>query len=210
MEFTTCVHREQMKTLPNQQESGTCQYCGQEIIYDRAEHKPRVILKKLGRIGDKIVRPKPIVELDLNGKDLADLRLAKINDAVHECAQAPAEETAGEVPPRPTDDPVAQREWYKKYKRQLIEDLLKLGEKVFREKYLAPRQLLSHLKTDKYYKKLAKKAPPAPAAEPKAAKTKPGRPKETASALPQLPAWSEEWTDEIKLAWLEIYTRLIG
>ena len=206
MEFTTCVHREQMKTLPNQQESAICQHCGQETLYDRSERKPRVILKKLGRFGDKIVRPKPVVELELNGKDLADLRLAKINDAEHDSAQALAEETAGEVPPRPTDDPVAQREWYKKYKRQLIEDLLKLGEKVFREKYLAPRQLLSHLKTDKYYKKLAKKAQPAPAA----GEVRTPKPKAGKGELPPLPAWSEEWPDEIKLAWLEIYARLIG
>jgi len=210
METIECIHIEHMKTGENHTEIGICQNCGQTVIYDRLNLKSKPTLTKLGRIDGKIVLPRDGFNLDLNGKDQADLTLARMEAASAKHPLA-AEEATEDIPPRPTDDPVAQREWYKKYKRQLIEDLLKLGDKVFREKYLAPRQLLSHLKTDKYYKKLAEKTPPE--AGKRGRKAQPFASLASlsiASDLPPLPAWSEEWTDEIKLAWLEIYARLIG
>ena len=208
METIECIHIEHMKTGENHTEIGICQNCGQTVIYDRLNLKSKPTLTKLGRIDGKIVLPKDGFNLDLNGKDQADLTLARMEAASAKHPLA-AEEATEDIPPRPAGDPVAQREWYKKYKKRLIDELVGLGEKVFREKYPIPRQLLSHLKTDKYYKKLAAETPPAPAAEPKAAKTKPGRPKEAASALPQLPAWNDNWAPEVQLLWLRIYEKLV-
>lgn len=208
METIECVHLEHMSIGENHTEVGVCQKCGQTIVYDRSTSKGKATLTKLGRVDGKIVLPKPVFNLYLSGKDRADLTIARMEVASSKHPLV-AKEPDGEIPPRPgKDDPKAQREWYNKHKKRLIEELLGLGEVGFREKYPIPRQLLSHLKSDKHYKKLAEKTPPAPAAGPKAAKAKPGRPKANKGGVrPQLPEWSNTWPPETQVAWLKIFEK---
>jgi len=206
METTECIHREQMKTGGNHTEIGICQYCEQTIVYDRLNLKSKPTITKLGRVDGKIVFPKPAFDLKLCGKDQADLTVARMTAASSKHPLA-AEETAGDIPPRPRGDPEAQREWYKKYKKRLIDELLSLGEEAFREKYPIPRQLFSHLKSDKYYKKLAEQNPSVPEAAPKASRAKAPRQKAEPSTLHQLPPWSDDWAPEVQVAWLDIYEK---
>ena len=210
MEIIECVHKMDMTTGENHTEVGVCRKCGQTVVYDRANLKTQPLITKLGRKDGKIVVPRAGFNTQLSGKDLADLRVANMGPAISKHPMAAKAPAAG-IPPRPRgDDHEAQREWYKKYKKPLILELLRLGEKEFGEQYLIPRQLLSHLKSDKYYRKLIKKTPAAPGAESKATKDKPGRPATPKSdKLPQLPEWSSEWAPEVQLLWLRIYEKLL-
>ena len=208
METIECVHLEDMTTGENHTEVGVCRKCGQTVVYDRVNLKSKPNLTKLGRINDKVVIPNNAFNLHLSGRDLAHLSLARMTAASAKHPLA-AKKSDGEIPRRPgKDDPKAQREWYNKHKKRLIEELLGLGEVAFREKYPIPRQLLSHLKSDKHYKKLVEKTPPAPAAGPKAAKAKPGRLKaDKGGVRPQLPEWSNTWPPETQVAWLKIFEK---
>jgi len=207
METVECVHREHMTTGENHTELGVCSKCGQTVVYDRSTAKGKATLTKLGRVDGKVVLPKPAFDLDLSGKDRADLTLTHMQAANSKHPPA-AEEAAGNIPPRPRGDPEAQREWYKKYKKRLIDEFLSLGVEAFLEKYPIPHQLISHLKGDKYYKKLVEGNPPVPAARAKATKAKPGRPKAGKSGVrPQFPEWSNTWPPETQVAWLTIFEK---
>lgn len=211
METIECIHKEHMKSGENHTEIGVCQYCEQTVVYDRVNLKAKPIITKLGRKDGKIVLPKPGFDTQLSGKDQADLTLARLQPAnsKHPLAE---KEPAGEIPPRPgKDDPQGRHEWFREHKKRLVDALLKMGAEAFQERYNLPRQIVSHLKADKQYKKLAKKSPPAPAAGEKASKARTPRPKAPrVDGLPQLPAWSDDWGPEVQTRWLDIYARLIN
>jgi hypothetical protein len=225
MEIAKCVHKEHLKNLGNHQELGTCEHCHQEVLYDRSEPKMKIFVKKLGRIGDKIVFPNLALTLDLKGKDAADLRLARMSETrlKHPLAEeAPASEKKEPqaikeqeaitapvtgIPPRPNaDDPRGRLRWLHTYKKQLIADLLQLGEKAFLEKYNLTPQFLGRLKRDKHYKKLAKEAP-APAAE-KKPKSRSIQAKAPGGSRADMPKWNEDWPSEVKVAWLEAFGKI--
>ena len=211
MEIIECVHFEDMTTGENHTEVGVCRKCGRTVIYDRVNPKAQPLITKLGRKDGKIVVPTAGFNTQLSGKDLADLRVANMGPASSKHPMA-TKAQAPNIPPRPgEDDPEARLLWYHDHKKEMIRDLLAMEYEAFLKKWGVSRQTVSHLKSDKYYEKLAKKAPPAPSAEPKAAKAgEPSRAdKPKGEKLPQLPEWSDEWTPEIKLAWLDIYGRLI-
>lgn len=205
METVECVHIEHMKAGENHTEIGECQNCHQVVVYDRENLKAKPTVTQLGRIDGKVVLPRPSFNLELSGKDRADLTVARMaaTSSAHPLAE---KEPAAGIPPRPgADDPQARIQWYRKHKKRLIKALLRLGDKAFLEKYNLPPQFLSHMKADKRYKKLGQKTPPAPAAKAKA-----GQPKTPkVSGLPQLPPWSADWAPEVQLLWLRIYDKLV-
>ena len=76
MKTTECIHKEHMKSGENHTEIGTCQYCGQTVVYDRAQLRAIPVTTKLGRIDGKLVLPKPTSKIDLDAQDQADLTAA--------------------------------------------------------------------------------------------------------------------------------------
>jgi hypothetical protein len=105
--------------------------------------------------------------------------------------------------------------WYKSHKKEMIEDLITMGYDAFLEKWKVKRQIISHLKSDKLYKSKV------PAEIPRAEKTnhchkgppsleavveglKPKRTKE----LPEFPEFNEQWTELVKVKWIEAYQAL--
>lgn len=211
METIVCVHIEHMKGGENHTEIGECQICHQVVSYDRLNLKAKPTVTKLGRIDGKVVLPKPSFNLELSGKDRADLTVARLQAAssLHPLAE---EKPTASIPPRPgADNPKARLKWYHDNKKAMITDLINLGNEAFLKKWgLSPR-MVSHLKADKYYKKLAQKTPPAPAAEPKARKAgaKAERPKQYPQ-LPELPPWNDNWPPEFQLLWLRIYDKRLN
>ncbi|MBU2060072.1 MAG: hypothetical protein KKB38_20370 [Gammaproteobacteria bacterium] len=92
------------------------------------------------------------------------------------------------------DNPVRRKEWYKTNLEEMAKELAEGGNAVFLKRWPVKPQLISHIKASKEYRRLV---PPSPAAIPK-----------RDNHLPPLPPFSENWGDEVKVKWLEVYETL--
>jgi len=126
-------------------------------------------------------------------------------------------------------DAKARVEWYRKFKKAMIDDLIALGEAGFLEKwdkFGVTSRVIAHLKTVPYYTSHVGKSPPSPAADKNPPRNKPGpKPRSggrpalgiddlasslRAGILPPLPPWSDIWATPVQLKWLEVYEKLAG
>ena len=160
METIVCKHQAGPKSLTLGADVEECAYCHQQVRYSPGKyHTSHPTVIHLGRIGDKIVLPDPSHKLELTPEDLRDLRAAG-------GASAPEEKPEKQVIPeiRPAGIKARQK-WYRKYRKPMIHDLLTLGEDGFIEKwgkFGIKSRMISHLKSDPYYKRRVEKSPPQP------------------------------------------------
>ena len=201
METTTCKHRE-TKEPAGRFDIGTCGICGQRTRYpvDKLNGPPVVI--ELGHREGKIVMPDGECKVQLGNQDMAELNtVSKVGKAAHEEEEKPAD-----IPPRPgLDDPQGRLKWFKQYKKQLVDALVRMGAEAFEERYNVPRQIVSHLKASKKYKKSRLQNPPAVADKPKPESSRKKSTKD--NSIASLPAWNDNWAPEVQLRWLEIYEK---
>lgn len=147
----------------------------------------------------------------------------------------PANNTKPELPPVPsetTTKPSAKERAlsYRKHKREMIEDLIALGNQAFLEKWKVHGSIISHLKSDPLYKSKQDGKAPAdkqPEHDTKLPKNDTGKPSlatkveksdhlvslgtfkvEVANELPDFPAFNPKWKKQVQLKWLEIYGEL--
>lgn len=188
MEVIECIHREHIRSIGHGVEIGTCSKCGQQVQRNVDKLRDHPTVTKLGRIDGRLVLPNHNFKLLLGPQDKADL--ADATAAVAKLRVAPPGKEEAQAGPK----------WYRDNKRQMIKDLLAMGKDAFLERWKVKPQLISHLKADKLYKKLAQ----APGA--KAPKPKPP----SGDKLPQLPPWSNDWSPEVQVRWLAVYEKLIS
>jgi hypothetical protein len=194
METIKCKHREQIKSAGHYTEIGTCSICGQQTKYpvDKLKEIPTVI--KLGRIDGELVLPNHHYKLDLNHQDRSDLATAEKE------ARGKEKETTAQ-PPKSTSTKESLQ-FYRGNKAQMIQDLISYGKDSFLQLWKVKPQIISHLKSDKLYKKLLDQmktpSPPSPELQ-----------KALVDRLPALPPWSENWAPEVQVRWLDIYEKLI-
>lgn len=215
MKTVECQHEAKTKKGGGDVTISTCVKCGQEVIYPTNKLRTPVV-KKIGRIGDRIVLPNPEFRLQLKPQDKKDLAAADEGPPEKEPAEPPAETPAVNPTERPSD-PAARLKWYKKNKKAMIEDLLTLGKDGFLEKWPVPGQQISHLKSDPYYKKRAEELglptgpPRQKPAKPGAKADKPPKAMKVVPAvLPQLPPWNDNWDPKVQLRWLAIYEKKLA
>ena len=133
---------------------------------------------------------------------------------------------------------VSDRGWYRSHKKEMIEDLITMGNDAFLEKWKVKRQIVSHLKSDDLYKsRVAQTEVPAkrgrkpkhsevesPKSPPEPLEKMPFKLKvisaenkllslgtltvEAASELPAFPEFNEQWSDYVKTNWFETYQAL--
>ena len=166
-------------------------------------------LQKWGEFGVKHSML-PRLKRDRYYKNLKEKMAEQIGEGI-----VPSPSPAGEKTPemRP-EETKARVVWYRKHKKAMIDDLISLGKDGFIEKwdkFGVKSRLISHLKTDPYYKKMIKEHPPSPAADSKPLHKKPGPKPKGAVSLKgpvSLPEWNESWPIPVKLKWLEVCEKL--
>ena len=221
METTTCSHKESISSMVGGIETGKCNICHQVRRYDRREPKAVVEILKLGRIDSKLVLPGPKEKLYLSAEENDELMLARKDG--HKASNP------GPVAPPAVED-IGGRDWYRAHKKEMIEDLLTMGQEAFRKKWPIKRQIFSHLKSDPLYKgrispaegvKDVKKRGPKPKKD-RPQGTKRGSPaiedvvaalkKGEADKLPPFPEWApEKWvSSEIAVQWLRTFEAIQG
>lgn len=193
METTECRHIEHVTTMHGM-EVGTCSLCGQIVKYEGGN---KVTITKLGRIGEAMVMPPAGIRLSLMEADRADLD------------KALASPKPIEPPAKPSKVKLTSKQrlqFYKENKKAMIEDLIALGNEDFLAKWPVSRQTISHLRSDKLYKKLTGgvEEASAPLKERGAKVVRSGK------DLPPLPGWSDTWPAEVQVKWLEIWRELHG
>lgn len=184
MPVTTCHHNENIeKSSDSGVEMGECRVCHQVRRYDyRNSPRPVIEVIKLGRINKVIVEPAARDTLNITSKEMAALEAA-IKEPTPETKQ-PARESQRPVTEsvEPPDnigikggvelkegifhvEPQTSRQWYQEHKREMIDDLITWERTMdhkelvgaFVNKWKHKPQILSHLKSDKLYAKLAAK-----------------------------------------------------
>lgn len=238
METTTCKHKPTSRSLVMGANVEECTLCHQQVKYtmDRYQSSHPIVIK-LGRIGDKIVLPDPSHKLELGAQDALDLHRAKESKgakAKPKRKPEPQSAAAGELmvdqvnPTMRPKDTYGKMKWFKKYKKPMIHDLVKLGDGPFVkawEKFGVNNHMLPHLKKEKIYLQLKAEAEAAPAAAPESksapkksspkSKTKSkvrqgGTPPPPHPVLPSLPEWKDDWPTPVKLEWLETYKAVVS
>ena len=117
----------------------------------------------------------------------------------------------------PEKEPTDRRgkEWYYAHKKEMIEDLISMGNTAFLEKWKVHSSIISHLKSDKLYK-IREGTLPKPPPERKPRRKSVGYglaaaiPIEpvTGSLLPAFPPFSDKWTEMVQLRWFDTYRAL--
>jgi len=224
METTTCIHHEHIESAGDDVELGTCGICHQVKRRSTIKRHLPPELIKLGRIDGRIVLPGPRDILRLSLEEADELKAAQKAPAL-----APAAST-----PRATLQPASRgKHWYQDHKKEMIEDLISLGNTAFLKKWKVKRQTVSHLKSDKLYLKMVgqeesvaspTKTTKAPTKRGKKRLPKPESHQKPSSIedvteaakkgnggqLPRFPDWApEKWaTSEIAVQWLKTYEAL--
>lgn len=231
METTTCKHKPTSRSLVMGANVEECTLCHQQVKYtmDRYQSSHPTIIK-LGRIGDKIVPPDPSHKLELGAQDALDLQSATGPagpEAKPELNYRSRLRSSGELmvdqvkPTARPKDTYGKMKWFKNFKKAMIHDLVKLGDRKFVkawEKFGANNHMLPHLKKEKLYLQLkaeaeatqaaAAESKPSPKPSPKSkrkTKVRQGAPPPPPLLLPSLPDWNEDWPTPVKIQWLEAY-----
>jgi len=183
LETIECKHQTKVTELGHGLELLECTICHQKVQINVDKLAARPIVTKLGRIGDKIVIPNSNYKLQLLPGDQADLA------AAIQGTKAPGKEDAR-----------ARLKRYREHKHQMIDDLITLGKDAFLKKWepmgVKP-QIISHLKSDDYYKQKVAGAPPPQSLVSQGDK------------IPALPPWNDNWVPEVQIKWLAVYETLL-
>lgn len=208
METAECKHATTIKSLTHGQDVEECGVCHQQILRstDKYRRIPPAVLR-LGRIGNKVVLPDPTHKLQLGKIDREDLAAVVVTapeETRERTEKVPQKQL---VPSKRPEDPKARAAWYGFHKKEMIDDLIALGKGGFMQKwgeFGIKSRMISHLKTEPYYKDQVKKAAPGAPSSPSAVPQFPKGERESAG-LPPLPPWNDTWTPEVQTRWLEAY-----
>ena len=204
----SCIHRTTVRTTVDG-DNQVCQLCGQETFLPAHKGSQPQIIKR-GYINGVLTKVHPEV-----------VTRVIVPEVIHE----PVQEA------RPTD-PKARVTWFKKHKKEMVEDLIALGKEAFLKKWPVKVQHISHLKSDDLYKRAVAEGrvkPPAQQRNPR------GKYKERTSAvaaevtkksqvvevevplpaakgdrgcLPEFPAFDSTWPMLTQIEWLQTYRAL--
>lgn len=107
--------------------------------------------------------------------------------------------------------PKERLKWYQDNKKQMIADLIELGNTGFLKKWNVKGQFISHLKTDPLYKKQATTTSSKVNKQVTQNRTTDGISQVSAEqSLPPFPLFSDNWHEAVQIEWFKTYRALKG
>lgn len=221
MAFSECNHKDEVLLTVDKEAVRQCKTCGQ--IRKLVSETGRYAVIKLGRVNGALVQPDPEYRLALTASESLELQdgqtkeqPSRVKSLVEKAAGVEVRvedgqkiEAAQEPPSQENHEKVLTRhQLYRKNKRAMIDDLFILNREEFLRKWGVKHQIISHLKSDSYYKEKVGHIPAQELGQPKK-RHKPGpKPATHREILPVFPPFNESWGDSVKVAWLEAYGKL--